>query len=163
MKFDIMKWQEVQPNETYEAPKGRLHIMCSKESAVYVQAHGVEVLAGVGTEIDVNISEELTYIVEAPKGARIFVEAPRSVWHQANTERFTNDDRRPLESEHVLEVKRALRQMQIEQAQIRAEMRAEAHSLGLLKKRKTFKPEPESVPESEEAEKDVEAPATLTE
>lgn len=125
MKFDILKWQEVTTNETYDAPKGRLHIMCSKESAVYVSAHGVEVLAGVGKEIDITTSEELTFIVEAPEGTRVFVETPRAVYHKSETERFTNDDRRPLESESVL-VKRALRQFQIEQSKMIAQMRQAA-------------------------------------
>lgn len=158
MKFDIMKWQEVQANETYDAPKGRLHIMCSKESAVYVSAHGVEVLAGVGTEIDITTAEEVTFTVEGPKGARIFVETPRSVFHKSDAERFTNDDRRPLESESVLEVRRALRQMQIEQAQILREMRQEAR-----KHKRKAKPDSEEQPESPAAEQADETEAAAAE
>lgn len=131
MKFDPFAWHEVKPNEDYEAPKGRLRLLCSKASPLYISAVGVEALAGVSTSFDLEISGQVTFCLDADPGTRVFVHIPRNAVQAPVTgaEVFTNADRMPLESGTVLEVKRALRELQLAQREQLAEMRGEARKL----------------------------------
>lgn len=153
MKFDVFKWQEVKPNEEHKAPQGRLHLMCSEVAKVYVSAQGVEVLAQVGHETDIQSKEALTYRVEAPEGARVFVEVNRSVNNNTTGEVFTNMDRTPSESGTMLEVQRALRLFHLEQKTLRREIDSERQSLQRLRKTRepevVIQPEPDPDPEPE--------------
>lgn len=129
MKFDPFNWQEVTINDEYESPKGRLHIMCSQNASVYVQALGYEVLAGVGQKIDITTAQAVTYRIEAPEGTRAFVETREAHFVKSSGEIFTNFDKKPTESGAVQEINRALRRFKLEQQEIRRQMRIESQTL----------------------------------
>lgn len=152
MKIDLYRWREVKPNETFQAPKGRLHVMCSETANLYVSAFGHEVLAGFGQEIDVQTTETVTAIVEASPDARVFIERPMAINHVSDTEVFTNADRLPTESGSLLEVSKALRAFKLEQREIRDEMRLEHFEL--LRQRKKLVPKtdlrPEEIPDEDQ-------------
>lgn len=124
MIFDVFKWEEINATESHhESPKGRLLLRMSQSGAVYVSAQGYEVLAGVGTEIDVTTAEDVTFRIEAPKNTRAFLYRPAAIHTRPMGEKFTNQDRRPEESGTVLEVKRALRELQLAQRAALREIR----------------------------------------
>lgn len=136
MKIDLYKWREVKPNEKFQAPKGRLHIMCSKSANLYVEAFGIEVLAGFGQEIDISTTETVIATVEADSDARVFIESPRAIFHESEGEVFTNIDRTPTESGSLNEVRKAMRLFQLEQRELSRQMKAEHHEL--LRQRKAL-------------------------
>lgn len=151
MKIDLNQWAEVKPNEENDAPKGRLRLRISKAAPVYVtsKATGAQVLVGVGTEIDVQTKEELTFLVESSASTRVFLENPVREAYPARDERFTNDSKRPIESPMVTEVKRALRELKIQQAAYKREAAQAAHLLKQPLPTPEAAPEPEPVPASE--------------
>lgn len=113
MKFNPRDFKEVIPNESHKAEKGVLRVRLSASCPLFVSAQGHEALAGVGTAFDLEISEAVTYRAEAPKGVRMFVTAPPSSARPFSGEVFTNIDRMADESGSVLEVTRALRQLEL--------------------------------------------------
>lgn len=144
MKFNLFAWSEIPNGEAFEIESGVLHVMCSEVAKVWVSAHGYEVLAGVGHEVKISVAETLEVRIEAPKGAKSFVYGPRRETFEPRNGVFTNMDKRPVESETVLAVKRALREMQLQQAAFRAENRKM-----LAKSKPNDKVEPEPKPEPE--------------
>jgi hypothetical protein len=133
MKFDIFKWQEVKIDAEYTRKSGLLHVMCSKACAVFVSAQGVEVLAGVGQDINIQIKEPFQYRIESEEGARAFVESPPSQFHETVGEVFTNLDRKPEESGSVLAVRQAMRELQLQQRDMLASLRSERQAVERLK------------------------------
>lgn len=130
MRFNPFEWEEINVEETRSAPKGRLWLRCSEECAVYLTAQGYEVLGAVGREIDLTLSEEnVTYRVEAPPNARVFVYSPRVQFIEPEGEVFTNPDRLPSESGTLMETRRAMRLFQIEQQALLRQMREDAAKL----------------------------------
>lgn len=113
MKFNPRDFKEVKPNENHKAEKGLLRVRLSAPCALFVSAQGHEALAGVGTSFDLEVSEAVTYRSEAPEGVRMFVTAPPSSARPFSGEVFTNIDRMVDESGSVLEVTRALRQLEL--------------------------------------------------
>lgn len=125
MKFDVFTWNEVKPNEKNKAEKGRLRLLCSAPSPLYIEAEGVEALAGVSTSFDLEVAQAVTFRLEAPKGVRLFQYHPFPTAFQADGEVFTNIDRLPHESGMLAEVTRARRQLEIERRSMMAQIRAE--------------------------------------
>lgn len=138
MQFDPFKQQEVTPNETHEAPKGRLQVLCSQPVAVFIEAQGYEVLAAVGQKADITLVEPVRYRIEARKGTRCFVTSPRAIFYKSDGEIFTNSDRQPLESGALMEVRKAVRQHKLEMASVLQQTRDEARKF-LRDKRKAGK------------------------
>lgn len=126
-KFDPLQWSEVNPNEEIQAPEGRLRLRLSEAAPVYVTAHGVEVLAGIASEIDAVTSAEMTFRVEGD--VRAFLFSPLRRVFSPGGEAFTNADRMPMESGTVAEVSKALRLFKLEQRALVAEVRSERAAL----------------------------------
>jgi len=148
MKIDLFKWQEVDPLKTYEITSGKVHVMCSKDTAVFVAVEGYEILAGVGTDIRAEMNTPLINVsFQAPKGARVFIYEPTLTPLTEHGEIFTNIDRQPMESGSVLEVRKAVRQLALDQMHTRRALRAEREALERERKAREKPPEPESVPE----------------
>lgn len=124
MKFDVFKWTEVAPGTAHTCAEGRLRVRASKACALYVECEGYEALAGVATDFNLEVPQGVSYRIDGPAGVRCFVEAIPDSGYEPEGEVYTNQDRRPHESGALLEVKRALREMQLQhQAQLR-EVRA---------------------------------------
>lgn len=125
MKFDPVCWNEVNPNEKVQAAKGVLRVRASAPAPLYIEAEGCEALCGVGTAFDVELSEAVTFRLDAPKGVRVFVHRPLATTVHAAGEVYTNIDRMPDESGSLMEVTRARRQLELERRAMLREIRAE--------------------------------------
>lgn len=155
MKFDVFAWEEVKTNEEVEVQKGRLQLRLSTPCPVYFTAQGVEALIGFSASVDVEVSEEGTVNIHAPKGARAFYHRgfPSSV--AAEGEVFTNIDRMPQESGMLAEVTRARRQLEIERRSMIMDIRREASIARASFRKEKDKPgrkasaEAEATPEAE--------------
>lgn len=139
MKQTVFDWQEVKHGfETQE----RLQLRLSRPGAVYIEQEGYEILLGFGSTFDAKISGRFKVNLEIEEGARAFVKARTVDQIECTGEVFTNIDRQSHESGAVLEVRRAIREMQLMQMQFRREnqeavklQRAEkAHSAASIKK-----------------------------
>lgn len=150
MKLDPFAWSEVNPNEKVEAGKGILRVRCSASAPLYVECEGYEVLAEVGTAFEVDLSEAVTWRVDAPKGARIFWMPPALTSHRPEGEVYTNIDRMPHESGQLAEVTRAMRMFEVERRSYLKQMRAEIAALRAAPA--PVLPEPVIEPAPEEAE-----------
>ncbi len=126
MKFHPHFWREVKPNETFQAFQGLLRVRCAPGAALFLDCQGVEALVGFDTSFEVEISEEMTAKVTAfEKQTRVFVFVPEQTSVVDSGEIFTNIDRMPHESGSVLEVRRALRELELEKRAAMREIRAE--------------------------------------
>lgn len=112
-KFDPFVWREVPAGAEFEAPKGVTRVRCSAPGPLFVSVAGVQALFGVGTEFEVELSEDGLAVVSAPKTVRVFVLEPERTAFRPEGEVFTNIDRLPSESGAVAEVTRALRQLEL--------------------------------------------------
>lgn len=129
MKFDPTNWQEVPTNEEIEARKGRLQLRCSAPAALYITAHGQEALYGYAADFDAEVTEAVSFRVEAAEGVRAFgFIAARSAVMFAG-EVFTNIDRMPNESGNLNEVTRAMRVFELQRRAALREIRAERDAL----------------------------------
>lgn len=127
MKFDVFSWDEVKTNAENQSAKGVLRLFVSAPAPLYITAQGVESLAGYGAEHTVEVSEEVTFRVEAPKGVRCFKHrAFAETAFEAEGETFTNIDRMPHESGLLADVTRARRMLEVEKRQMLADIRREA-------------------------------------
>ncbi|AXH75896.1 MAG: hypothetical protein [Microviridae sp.] len=124
MRFDLFKWHEVKPNEVHNSPSGRLQIMCSEKANLYISAHGYEVLAGFGQEIDVTIAEKVSYRVETAKSCRVFVYRPASINMETSGEIFTNIDRIQEEGGSLSAIRQEIRRFEIMKSDEMAKMKA---------------------------------------
>lgn len=129
MKFDVFAWNEVHNGQEISAAKGKLRLRCSAPAPLYISAHGVEALAGYGTAFEVDLSEAVTFRLDGPKGTRVFQWHPEPSATVARGEVYTNIDRMVQESGTVMEVRRALRDLEIQRRAVLSEMRAEAARL----------------------------------
>lgn len=129
MLFNPINWFEVKANESYEVTKGRLRVQCSEALPLYIEAEGVEALAGVSTSFDVELSTAARWRVGPQKGVRVFVYVPERTSIVASGEVFTNIDRMVDESGSVAEVTRALRQLELMRRSALAEIKAEGRAL----------------------------------
>lgn len=133
MKFDPLYWNEVANNGENQSPKGVLRVRCSQPSPLYVSSHGVEALAGHGTAFDLEVSEAVTWRLDGVEGTRVFAYAPPSTSMQASGEVFTNIDRMPDESGQLMEVRKALREFELQRRSALRQIREEAHALELAR------------------------------
>jgi hypothetical protein len=129
MLFNPINWFEVKPNEVHKTSKGRLRVQCSEAVPLYIEAEGVEALAGVSTSFDVELSTAARWRVGPQKGVRVFVYVPERTSIVASGEVFTNIDRMVDESGTVAEVTRALRQLELMRRSALAEIKAEGRAL----------------------------------
>ena len=126
MKFNPFSWSEVKPNESFQIPQGLLRLRCAPQAALYVDCQGVEALVGFGSSFEVETSEEMTgHVVSFSKDTRVFVFVPEQTSIVDSGECFTNIDRMPNESGAVLEVRRAMRELEFEKRAVLREIRAE--------------------------------------
>ncbi|VDC31836.1 hypothetical protein [Pseudogemmobacter humi] len=125
MKFDPFSWNEVKTNEKISIKKGWLRLRLSAPCPLYVEAEGCEALVGVETSFDVELSEAVSFCVAAPKGVRAFLHVPPGTVFEPQGEVYTNIDRMPDESGNVLEVRRAMRQLELERRAMLRSIRAE--------------------------------------
>lgn len=152
MKFDLFSWLEAKTNEEIKVGKGVLRLRCSAPSPLYLKAEGHEVLAGVSTAFEIDLAEEVTFRLDAPKGVRLFRYLPDQTSLPASGETFFNLDRMPHESGNLAEVNAALRKFELQQRSTLAAMKAERRALDALRKKAEEVVEPpESVANAEEA------------
>lgn len=159
MKFDVFQWNEVKPNVQTPKSKGRLRVLCSQPSPLYFSAQGYEVLAGYGTSFDFEVSEEVTWRVDALKGVRVFVHAPAVTTAEPDGEVYTNIDRMPHESGTVAEVTRASRMLELQRRAMLREMREEAARLRAAMQPDPVLVEPDPAPAPAPAPEPAPAPA----
>lgn len=133
MKFDPFNWHEVKPNEKTQSQKGWLRVRCSSAAPLYIQAQGVEALAGVNTCFDVETSEKVTWHIDAPEGVRVFYQGRTPTATKPQGETFTNIDRMPQESGMLAEVTKAMRAFELERRAALGEIRRERDALARLK------------------------------
>lgn len=157
MKFDPYAWQEVPTNEEIPFGKGRLRLRLSGRAPLYISAQGVEALAGIEEAFEVELSEEVTFRVEASKAVRAFMFVPEPTAFEPLGEVFTNVDRKPLESGAMAEVTRAMRLFELERRSALEEIRAETAKLERAQAERTVdldggEPLLEEVPEPRVAE-----------
>lgn len=152
MKFDPFVWAEVQSNEKTETGKGILRVRCSAPAPLYVEAEGYEVLAEVGTAFEIDLSEAVTWRVDAPKGARIFWMPSALTSYRPQGEVYTNIDRMPHESGQLAEVTRAMRMFELERRATLKEIRAEAVALRAAREASAHPADPVVEPVPEESE-----------
>jgi len=139
MKFDLFRWHEVKPNDKIQAPKGFLRLRLSQASPVYLEAEGYEVLLGVSSSFDVELSQAVTFRAEAPSKTRVFFERGFGSSVEQSGEVFTNIDRMVDESGTVSEITRAMRMFELERRATLKEIRQERASL--LKQVQASKPD----------------------
>ena len=133
MKFDLLAWKE-KKNAQGKILGPVLRVRSSVAGALYLSGHdadGVvaEALVGVGTEFDVEAPGALTWRLDVPKAARVFVHEVEPSAMTFAGEVFTNIDRMPDESGTVAEVLRAQRLFKLEQQAMLREMREAARAL----------------------------------
>lgn len=140
MKFDPFAWKEEKPNEIKVKP-GRVLLRLSAPCAVYCSAHGVESLLGHGAEISAEMATKATLSVSGPEGVRVFRHVPDRSVSEDKSETFANPDRMTQESGTLLEVRRAMRDLEIQRKSILRELREAGQAA------KKPAPEPEPAPE----------------
>lgn len=144
MKFNPLDWSEVKTNAKVQIKGGYLWLQCSKESALFVEAEGVESLQGVGTSFRLDLPAEASIRLVSPDGTVAYRRAAWSrVVHEPKMERFTNVDRLPHESGTMAEVTKALRKLQLAERESIKRMREEEAALRRLREA-VLKPEPAS-------------------
>lgn len=126
MKFDFSVWNEVSHEKTI-TEAGKLRLLASRPCALYAQAHGVETLVGFGSSWDLETTEAVIFHLDNPK-ARLFIAAPVSSVIHPDGEVFTNIDRMTEESGPVLEIRRAMRDLEISKRQAIMDIRAASRS-----------------------------------
>lgn len=137
MKLDLKSWLKVEKPHVWNiAPKGRLQLRLSQPAPLYVQGidpetgEVLEVLAGFGATFDLRTDiQELSF--KTQKDIDVYVYDPKRevLVFDDTVEVFTNVDKMPLESEHVIAVQAAMRQMQLQQAMFMREMKIERAAL----------------------------------
>lgn len=125
MKFSPLNWNEVKSHEEIAVKKGWLRLRVSAPCPLYLSAQGYEALAGVETAFNVEIAEEMTFRLDAPKGARAFLFVDEPTTYEPEGEVFTNIDRMVDQSGSYNEIQRALRQLEMDKRAMLRDMRME--------------------------------------
>lgn len=157
MKIQLDHWREISANSQFNVPTGRVRVRCTQDCNLFLSELGHEVLAGFGREIDVQTVSPAIGVVEAPKGARVFLYDPGRIFIEPTGEKFTNIDRQPMESGSVLAVRQAMRDMQLQQRGLMLEMREERRALEASRSRR---PRAEPVQETERNEEQTDVGET---
>lgn len=128
MKFNPQQWTVLKNGQTFEL-QGRLHVRSTAQIAVQVtDQFGCTALAGIGHEIKALFGSPVQVTLEILSGdaeADIFVYQPQNMPIRCTGEIFTNVDRMPMESGTMVEVKRALRELELNRRGMLREIRAE--------------------------------------
>lgn len=150
MRFDPEQWQEIGVNSIIEATRNLVKIKADHVVSVFVtNGNGVQALGGSGHEVTLTVSDVREITVTGPAKARVFIEQRTVPVFVSEGEVWSNSDRRPMESESVLEVTRALRAFKLEQRAISAEMKRQSRALFGNIPAPAPEPEPEPAPEPE--------------
>lgn len=146
-RLDVFNWKEAKSGQKFQ---GRMHLRGTQPFAAFLTVEGYEVLAGYGAEIDVTFegTGELR-IVEA-KGLEVFCHVKNRVGLEPRGEIYMNVDRKPHESAAMLEVKRALRELELGKRAALAEI--SAASRAAKAERKALKAKKQAVEAEAEAE-----------
>lgn len=172
MMFDATEWAEVTANKWLGCVTGKLEIRTSGFSVLYIRQLGIEAIASSGYHHKVRVGTECEYMVAIPdKDATVYVHTPTNPAITVEGEKFTNLERKPAESGTLLEVKKAIRELQMNamlQRRALAEKEAERASRERsqrVERKEAVKasgnPEPESQDETEsEADPDAEETAS---
>lgn len=156
MKFNVFAWEEVPTNEEIKIRKGRLRLQCSGPCAVYVSEEGYEALAGFGAFFDLEFTETVTLRVVGD--VRAFMHRAPQTSFKAVGEVFTNIDRMTHESGTVLEVRKALRELELQRrAAIRSIRVAQEAAKPPEPELEVIEPEPEPEPQRHPANKPIRA------
>lgn len=146
MKFDPLNWS------AYDGKKvpslGFVHVRASQPVVVYVEAEGVEAIAGIGHEVEVRCAPDALFRVEAPKGVAVFYERKMRSGFEPSDRALVNVDRKPQESGAVLEVRKALREFEYQKRIGLRELAAAAARA----KPEQAEPAPESKPSEKPAD-----------
>lgn len=131
MKFDPFNWSEFGLGETLNETSGRLRGICSHVARWYVIADGYEVLAGVGTSVDLSVGTSFQFRVESDeKRARLFCYCVPDLSRSATpSEAFTNIDRQPFESGTMLAITKRLREHDLAQRGLLRQIRSQSAEL----------------------------------
>lgn len=116
-KMNPFDFTETKTNEEIQFPQGRLWLRLSQAAPIYVTLDGVETLVSQGhdTEVDLKLSQDGTFRIDAEGPCRAFIYNPHKVVFEPAGEIFTNTERMPHESGTVAEINGALRRFKLEQ------------------------------------------------
>lgn len=141
-KFSTKDWKEIPHGQAVEIISGRVFVRATSEISLLVEDENGEALAGTGREIDLTFQPGrlvVATVLAHDEGARVFLYEPyRPPVPKADVV-FTNAERTPMESGTMLEIKRAMREFELQKRGALAEMRAERR---LLDARKAQTPAP---------------------
>lgn len=128
MKFNPFDWV-VMAERVITFDTGRVAIRSSLPAAFYIEVDGYEVLAGSGLDLDYRLATPCKVRVDAPSKALLFAYKPFRQSYEPVGEVFSNPDRQPQESGTLLEVRKALRAFEVQQMQMKRELRNERAAL----------------------------------
>lgn len=115
MLFDATEWGEVSTNKWLECHTGRLEIRTNADSVLFVRQLGVDAIASTGDHHKVRTGTFCEYMVAMPgKDAVAYQHLPTNPVIEPQGHKFTNLERKPTESGTMLEVKKAVRELQID-------------------------------------------------
>lgn len=164
-KMNPFDFTETKTNEEIIFPQGRLWVRLSAPAPIYVTLDGIETLVSQGhdTEVDLKLSQEGTFRIDAEAGVRAFIYNPHRVVFEPAGEIFTNTDRMPHESGTMAEINGALRRFKLEQRMMLKEIQQEREALEAGKQeRAPVAPEtqvkPGDEPETPEPDDEPETP-----
>lgn len=141
MKFNPDNWSKIKDGEVHETKSGLLRLMCAEKALVYITVDGVEALAAAGEGAHkIEVLRPFSFRVVSE--GEIWLFSPVAQTFKPTGEVFTNADRMVLESGNLLEVKRAMREWQLEQREMVRNMRAETRKLVEAQKKAAPKPQP---------------------
>lgn len=122
MKFSPLAWKEV--GNAFTHKKGRLQLRLSREACLYAEAQGVEAIVGVAHTFDIEISEPCRFRIEGlTQAGKAYLWEGLGTTSEPADEIFTNIDRMTQESGTVLEIRKAMRQFEIQRREALAEIR----------------------------------------
>ena len=129
MNFDPREWTVIDCDGSECTVQSRVHVVSAYDTALYVQCDGVIALASVGRvhKLTVPAGAMISLKVVDPDSDdnQAYLHDAMQLAVQATGEIFTNLDRRPHESGHVMAVRQAARRAQIEMASEMREFRRE--------------------------------------
>lgn len=149
-KFNPQHWKVLKNGQAFEH-QGRLLLRSKAQIAVTVtDAFGCEALAGIGYEVKSDFASPSLVMVETLTGEEdIFYYSPTREPIPSTGEIFTNVDRKPMESGALLEVKKALRELELKKRGMVAEVREAARQAAREAASVTAPAAPVEVPEPE--------------
>lgn len=115
MIFDATEWSEIISNEWLGCVTGKVEIRTSEFSVLYIRQLGVEAIASTGHHHRLRMGVECEYMIAMPgKQAKAYAHTPTNPVFTPEGEKFTNLERKPSESGTMMEVKKAVRELQLD-------------------------------------------------